>query len=117
MKIIDPKNVKVDGPGPVQIGDAKKQLLVKKTDSEEVQIGLVQFAPKSRTKWHTHDGDQILIFTEGKGIVANKNEEHVMTPGMIAIVGKDENHWHGATETTSCAHLAISTPHGTTILE
>ena len=55
---------------------------------EKVQVMMVNFAPGARNKLHTHITEQILIVTEGKGIVVTKNEENIVAPGMIAISGR-----------------------------
>lgn len=57
---------------------------------QKFQVVMVKFAPGARNKLHTHSTEQILIVTEGKGIVATKNQEHIVTPGMIAFVSPGE---------------------------
>jgi quercetin dioxygenase-like cupin family protein len=85
---------------------------------EKVQVAMVKFAPGARTKLHTHSTEQILIVTEGEGIVATKDEENVVTSGMIAYVSPEEAHWHGATKDSSFAHLSIlGQPHEMKIVE
>lgn len=71
------------------------------------QIMLVRFAPGARNRLHTHSTEQILVVTDGKGIIATKDREHIVTPGMIAFIPPGEEHWHGATENSSFAHLSI----------
>ena len=117
MKIIDPKNIEVKGAAQLHLGEVGRQTLVDKNDSSAVQVGCVRWGPGARTKWHTHDSEQILYFTEGKGTVANEKEECTLTAGMIAVIAKGEKHWHGGTKTTGCTHLTIAAPHGTEILE
>ena len=75
--------------------------------SKKLQIMLVRFAAGARNKLHTHSTEQILVVTEGKGIVATKDQEHIVTPGMIAFISPGEEHWHGATQDSSFAHLSI----------
>ncbi len=76
-------------------------------EGKRVQIIMVSFAPGARNKPHTHVTEQILIATEGKGIVATKNEEHIVTPGMFVYVAPNEEHWHGATDDSTFSHLSI----------
>src|SRR3972149_1268525 len=54
---------------------------------------------------------------EGKAIAATEAQENVVEAGDIVIVAPDEKHWHGATETTAMAHVAINGPGETTPLE
>ena len=74
---------------------------------DKVQVMMVNFAPGARNKLHTHITEQILIVTEGKGIVATKNEENIVAPGMIAYISTNEEHWHGATNDSTFSHLSI----------
>ena len=76
-------------------------------EGNTVQVMMVNFAPSARNKLHTHVTEQILIVTEGKGIVATKNEEHIVTPGMIVYIPPYEEHWHGAINDSTFAHLSI----------
>jgi quercetin dioxygenase-like cupin family protein len=77
----------------------------------------VSFSPNARTKWHTHSFEQGLLITDGKGVVATEAQEHLVEPGDIVIVPAGEKHWHGGTETTGMAHISITTPGETTVLE
>jgi quercetin dioxygenase-like cupin family protein len=76
-------------------------------EGKRIQVIMVNFAPGARNKLHTHLTEQILIITEGKGIVATKNEEHTVTPGMIVYIEPNEEHWHGATNDSIFSHLSI----------
>ncbi len=76
-------------------------------EGNKIQVLMVNFAPGARNKLHTHVTEQIIIVTEGKGIVASKTEEHVVTPGMIVYVSPFEEHWHGATNDSTFSHLSI----------
>jgi quercetin dioxygenase-like cupin family protein len=76
--------------------------------AKKIQVVNVKFAPGARNKLHTHTTEQILIVTEGKGIVATKNQEHTVTPGTIIFVSPGEEHWHGATKDSTFAHLSIT---------
>ena len=70
-------------------------------------VSLVTFGPGARLNFHTHPVEQILYVTEGKGILATKEEEKIVTPGMVVVIPPDEVHWHGATEDSSFTHLAL----------
>ncbi len=87
-------------------------------EARKIQVMMVNFAPGARNTLHTHATEQILIVTDGKGIIATKDQEHLVTPGMIAFIPKGEEHWHGATEDSSFAHLSIlGQPHEFKITE
>lgn len=68
---------------------------------------LTTFGIGGRLNWHTHDSEQILYVTEGRGIVATKEKEYVITPGCVAFIPAGEVHWHGATEESAMTHLNI----------
>jgi len=85
--------------------------------SSKVFLTLVRFNAGGRTKWHTHSFEQGLVIIEGRGVVATESEENVVEPGDVVYVAPQEKHWHGATETTAMAHIAINQPGETTVLE
>lgn len=85
--------------------------------SEHVRLTLVRFAPGARTVMHSHEFEQVLLITEGRGILATEHEEHIVEPGMIVVVPPGEPHRHGGTDTTSMAHISITTPGETHLLE
>jgi quercetin dioxygenase-like cupin family protein len=68
---------------------------------------LTTFGIGGRLNWHTHDSEQFLYVTEGRGIVATKEKEYVITPGCIVYIPAGEVHWHGATPESSMSHLNI----------
>jgi quercetin dioxygenase-like cupin family protein len=86
--------------------DVTRQSLVK--DSKDLSISIVNFGKGVRNKFHTHSGDQALIVTSGKGIVATEKEEKVVTLGDIILIPADEKHWHGATRDSEFSHIVVT---------
>ena len=84
---------------------------------KNLHMNLVKFAPNARTKWHTHPFEQGLIIVEGKGIVADRQQEHVVEPGDVVHIPTGEEHWHGGTKTTGMAHIAINGNGNATVLD
>ena len=76
-------------------------------ESEEYRVNIVNFGKGIRNKFHRHDSEQILVITSGKGIVATKTEEVVVTAGDVILFQAGENHWHGATEDSEFSHLYV----------
>ena len=74
----------------------------------QVAVNLVRFSPGGRTKWHRHTFEQTLIVVEGRGIIATEEQEHMVEPGTVAVIPAQEKHWHGATDTSGMAHLAVN---------
>lgn len=76
-------------------------------DTDGWAASLTTFGIGGRLNWHTHDSEQFLFITEGRGIVATKEKECVVTPGYMVYIPAGENHWHGACEDSSMSHLNI----------
>lgn len=88
-------------------GKVTRQLLIDHNLTGGTGVVVVHFSPGARLNFHTHSGEQILYIIEGKGIVANQNEEHIVTPGTLVYISPGEIHWHGATDESSFTHIAI----------
>ena len=106
VDVIDPNDVSKD---PLFFGGqvTTQFILEEEHRSPRIQVVLVKFAAGARNKLHTHSTEQILVVTEGRGIIATKDQEHIVTPGMIAFIPPGEEHWHGASKDSSFAHLSI----------
>ena len=122
MEIVDIKDVDVieEEGGPVFTGGKVffQFIINEKTPAKDIHIAMAKFSPGARNRFHTHSSEQILYVTEGKGIIATKDKEVVVTPGMIIYIPPGEVHWHGSTEDSSFAHLAvIGQPHEMEVVE
>ena len=111
MIVVDCKDIK---PIITQVGDpmvAKGQIhMSRMVDGQATggfSVSMVTFPPGVRLSFHTHTSEQILYVTEGKGILATKEKEYVVTPGMVVVIPAGEVHWHGATEDSSFTHIAM----------
>lgn len=68
----------------------------------------VNFAPGSRSAWHTHPAGQILIVASGKGWVQEWGKaRREIVPGDAVWIAPGVKHWHGATDKTGMSHYAI----------
>jgi len=83
--------------------DVSKQSLV--SDSKDLDVYIVNFGKGTRNRFHTHNGDQVLIVTSGKGIVATVKEKHTVTTGDLIVFPAGEKHWHGATRNSEFSHI------------
>ena len=86
--------------------DVNAQPLI--SGSSEFKMSIVNFGKGVRNKFHTHEGDQILIVTAGTGIVATEHEQKQVTIGDVILFPKGEKHWHGATEDSEFSHIYIT---------
>ena len=70
----------------------------------------VVFEPGVINAWHSHEGGQVLIVTDGVGY--HQIEGHpveVLHPGDVAQCPPNVKHWHGAAPGSRFAHLAANT--------
>jgi len=110
MKVINiDQTPKVPVVDPLFTGPVTMQFIVKDL-SQRFLIQQVNFAKSVRNKFHTHNTDQILIVTEGKGIVATDNEKITVGPGDVIFFPAGEKHWHGAAEGHTFSHLYVVSP-------
>jgi quercetin dioxygenase-like cupin family protein len=86
--------------------DVTRQSLV--ADSKDLRVSIVNFGRGVRNKFHTHNGDQLLIITAGKGIVATVREERVVSVGEVVLFPAGEKHWHGATKDSEFSHIVVT---------
>jgi quercetin dioxygenase-like cupin family protein len=91
----------------VEKGPVNRRPLLDVKETGAFGATLVTFNPGAKLNFHTHDSEQILYVTEGKGIIATKDKKYVITPGCIVFIPAGEVHMHGATEKTSLTHVAI----------
>ena len=76
--------------------------------SRDLRLLEVHFTDGARNKMHAHTTDQLLVITEGEGIVATRGERHEVRPGDVAFIPAGEDHWHGAKPGKDMTHLAIN---------
>ena len=91
----------------VEKGPINRKPLIDVKETGGLGAALVTFSPGATLNFHTHDSEQILYITDGKGVIATKNKKHVVTPGCIVFIPAGEVHMHGATKDTPLTHVAI----------
>ncbi len=70
---------------------------------------IVTFEPGARTAWHRHPLGQVLIVLSGLGWTQQEDGRvEIIQPGDVVQCPPNVRHWHGATPTTSCTHVAIA---------
>lgn len=102
---------------PIFIGNVTRKGLVGDDNPGLLRVNLVEFHDGARNKLHHHGADQVLIVTNGHGIVATEQEELELETGDVVLIPAGEKHWHGAKPGQDFAHLAILTPGSMTIDE
>src|SRR6476646_4709870 len=102
--------------GDLFIGRVQRQNLVTDGDSQQVRVGCVTFNDGAVNKYHSHTFDQVLVVTEGEGIVQVEGQpERRISVGDVIFVPSGERHWHGAAPGKTMTHMTVSTPGTTTM--
>ena len=81
-------------------------------ENEAAAPGLhyVVFPKGTYNAWHTHEGGQILIATDGIGFhQIEGGEVEVLHPGDVAFCPPGVKHWHGGSLNGTFAHIATNT--------
>ncbi|WP_084496196.1 cupin domain-containing protein [Lacrimispora indolis] len=74
------------------------------------ELHYVVFEPGVINNWHTHEGGQILIATDGIGYHQIEGQPvEVLHPGDVALCPPGVKHWHGGSADTEFAHIAVNT--------
>jgi 4-carboxymuconolactone decarboxylase len=111
MKVIKISQVKKEpNVSSMFTGPVTMQEIVGTELSKRFLIRQVNFDRGVRNKFHTHTIEQILIGTEGKGLVATETEEIIVGPGDIIFIPAGEKHWHGAAKGNTFSHLYVMSP-------
>ena len=119
MKVLKTSEIKPEvASNPIFVGgQVATQTLLTPETSKSFKSAVVNFTPGARTKFHAHTGDQILVVTQGKGVVATDKEETNVSVGDIVFFPAGEKHWHGATERSSFSHIHIQTKESETSIQ
>src|SRR6185437_16513970 len=97
MKVVSTNGIPREAAvSPLFTGEVFRQVIVDPAESKSFNFSIVNFSAGSRNKFHQHTSDQILIVTEGTGVVATDSEERTVTVGDVILIPAGENHWHGA---------------------
>lgn len=96
--------------GDMFTGTVLMQNIVAEGDVPTLRVTSVTFVDGCRNTWHTHTTEQVLVVTDGVGIVANEHGEREIVPGDVVVIQPNERHWHGAKEGHDMTHLSILTP-------
>ena len=72
----------------------------------------LKFEPGVINNWHTHEGGQILIATDGIGYHQMEGEPvQVLYPGDVALCPPGVKHWHGAAPDSWFSQIVIFDSH------
>lgn len=105
---LTPVNHTAKAPAAAFTGDVYVTPIKKVQPPSRLIASLVRFTPGARTNWHSHANGQTLHVTEGVGYVVNRDGQVIrMRAGDTVWTPPGEQHWHGGTNTTCMAHIAM----------
>jgi quercetin dioxygenase-like cupin family protein len=85
-----------------------------RAEDDSVRVYEVCFAPGSRTVWHVHAREQMLVALSGDCVVQIAGAPaRRLAPGECIRVPGGARHWHGALPSGPASHLALNV-HGPT---
>jgi 4-carboxymuconolactone decarboxylase len=88
-------------------GESTMQLLLPRGVGSSFFSCIRTWNPNTRSKFHNHSSDQMLIVTDGKGMIATEPTKLPAAPGDIVFIPTEEKHWHGATKDSSFIYIQI----------
>src|SRR5437879_13722685 len=77
---------------PIFVGEVDYQTAVGE-ESRDLRLSEVHFIRGAVNKPHVHTTDQILVITDGEGLVATDEERHDVSSGDVAFSPANPNHW------------------------
>ena len=103
--------------GEIMIGEVEAQTAVGGEVGRDLRLSEITFKDGARNRWHVHTTDQILVVTEGDGLLASDGEQHDLAVGDVAFIPANTRHWHGAKPGKTMTHLSILGPADTKIVD
>lgn len=90
-------------------GTVRVTRLIEGEDPSDLTCGCVEFQPGAHSNWHTHPKGQLLIVTEGTGLVQEWGKPvRKIQKGDVIWTPPGVKHWHGAAPNTSMTHMAVT---------
>lgn len=79
------------------------------TENSKGNIAHFRFGPGARTKWHSHEGGQIILVEEGVGLYQVKGGPVMeLRAGETVYCPPGVEHWHGAAPNQGGVQFNIS---------
>lgn len=109
MKVFTIKD-QPSAPGPAQFftGAVRVTMLLAANAPSELTCGSVAFQAGARSNWHTHPRGQLLIVTDGNGLIQEWGKPvRRIKPGDVVWTPPGVKHWHGASAASRMTHTAV----------
>ncbi len=109
MKVLKPADLP-SNPGPAEYftGTVKVTPLIQGEEPSCLSCAAVGFQAGARSAWHTHPKGQLLVVTEGSGLIQEWGKPvRKIQKGDVIWTPPNVKHWHGAAPTSAMTHTAI----------
>jgi quercetin dioxygenase-like cupin family protein len=84
-------------PPPQTFNPANFTGTVTQRTTSDIRMNRYRFDPGARTKWHSHDGGQVIFVEEGRLRVQERGKpSRDVEQGVTFHVAPNIDHWHGA---------------------
>jgi quercetin dioxygenase-like cupin family protein len=109
MKLIKPTKLPSSkGPAEYFTGDVRIASVIQGEDPSTMVAGYVCFECASRSAWHIHPKGQLLVVTDGEGLIQEWGKPvQRIKKGDVIWTPPGVKHWHGASPSSMMCHLAI----------
>lgn len=109
MKVLTPSKLpSTPGPSETFTGAVTVTALVKGEEPSCLQCAAVGFQAGARSAWHNHPKGQLLIVTEGSGLIQEWGKPvRRIQKGDVIWTPPGVKHWHGAAPDSAMTHTAI----------
>jgi len=96
-------------PAPQTFNPANFTGTVTPRSSADIRMNRYHFDPGARTKWHSHEGGQVIYVEAGRLLVQDKGKPaREVAEGGTFHVAPGVTHWHGALPSAGITQVALS---------
>jgi quercetin dioxygenase-like cupin family protein len=109
MKILKPASIPSNaGPTETFTGTVHVTPLIQGEEPSCLTCASVGIQPGARSAWHTHPKGQLLVVTDGAGLIQEWGKPvRRIEKGDVIWTPPGVKHWHGAAPNSSMTHTAI----------
>jgi quercetin dioxygenase-like cupin family protein len=110
MKVLSVKD-QPSTPAPKEnfTGSVRVTRLIQGKEPSNLTCSSVEFQAGARSKWHTHPKGQLLIVSDGAGLIQEWGHPvRKIKTGDVIWTPPGVKHWHGAAPNNSMIHTAVT---------
>lgn len=109
MRVLVPSTMPSnEAPAEYFTGSVRVTPLIQGDEPSCLTCASVGFTPGARSAWHTHPKGQLLIVTEGSGLIQEWGKPvRRIQKGDVIWTPPGVKHWHGAASESAMTHTAI----------